>query len=47
MKNPIASNAVSPAIFITTAMNLLCNVRWLNEVPLMKTRQAPFVRLMP
>ena len=34
-------------IFIATAMNLWRIVDWLNEVPLSKTRQAAFVRLMP
>ena len=34
-------------IFIATAMNLWRIVDWLNEVPLAKTRQAAFVRLMP
>ncbi len=34
-------------VFIATAMNLWRIVDWLNEVPLAKTRQAAFVRLMP
>lgn len=34
-------------IFIATAMNLWRIVDWLNEVPLAKTRQAAFVRLIP
>lgn len=34
-------------IFIATAINLYRIVDWLNEVPLAKTRQAAFVRLMP
>jgi transposase len=34
-------------IFIATAINLYRLVDWLNEVPLAKTRQAAFVRLIP
>jgi transposase len=34
-------------IFIATAINLYRIVDWLNEVPLAKTRQAAFIRLMP
>lgn len=34
-------------IFVATAMNLWRIVDWLNEVPLAKTRQASFMRLMP
>ncbi len=34
-------------IFIATAINLYRLVDWLNEVPLAKTRQAAFARLIP
>jgi transposase len=34
-------------LFVATAINLYRIVDWLNEVPLVKTRQAAFVRLMP
>lgn len=34
-------------VFIATAMNLWRIVDWLNQVPLAKTRQAAFVRLIP
>ena len=34
-------------VLIATAINLYRLVDWLNEVPLAKTRQAAFVRLMP
>ncbi|WP_373331504.1 transposase [Salmonirosea aquatica] len=34
-------------IFVATAINLYRLVDWLNEVPLTKTRQAAFVRLIP
>jgi len=34
-------------LFIATAMNLWRIVNWLNEVPLAKTRQAAFERLIP
>ena len=33
--------------FVATAINLYRLVDWLNEVPLAKTRQAAFVRLIP
>lgn len=34
-------------VLIATGMNLCRIVDWLNEVPLAKTRQAAFVKLMP
>lgn len=34
-------------VLIATAINLCRLIDWLNEVPLAKTRQAAFVRLMP
>jgi hypothetical protein len=34
-------------IFVATAINLYRLVDWLNEMPLAKTRQAAFVRLIP
>jgi len=37
----------SQHLFIATAMNLWRIVNWLNEVPLAKTRQAAFERLIP
>ena len=37
----------SQHLFIATAMNLWRIVAWLNEVPLARTRQAAFERLIP
>jgi len=34
-------------VFIATAINLYRLTDWLNEVPLAKTRQAAFVKLIP